>query len=160
MIKSGIVDKEFLNETILSLIAFHDKIIENSGGMKGVRDQGGLYNSIYKIFSYQERHKNDPASVAAFVYEDLARRYHFNDGNKRTAHAFAKVVLYLMGFHLKVQYKDAAPFIIEIAKYNSHVTFNNIKDWIKSHLSELPQDDLEKYLNKTVLDIGYGHKNQ
>jgi len=45
------IDKEFLNETLLSLVAFHDKIIENSGGTKGVRDLGGLYNSIYKIFS-------------------------------------------------------------------------------------------------------------
>ncbi len=154
------IDKEFLNETIVSLLDFHDRIIENSGGTKGVRDQGGLYNSIYKIFSYQDRHTNDPASVAAFVYEDLARRHHFNDGNKRTAHAFAKVVLYLMGFHLKVQYKDAAPFIIEVAKYGSPVTFNDIKEWVKSHLSELPHENLEKYLNETVLDIHHGHKKQ
>ena len=63
-----------------------------------------------------------------------------------------------MGAHFKVEYKDAVPFIIEIAKHDSKVNFTEIKEWVKPHLATLPHDNLEKYLNEIVLDIQYGHK--
>ena len=152
------VSKEFVDKTVEFLSEFHDLIIDESGGVRGVRDIGGLHNSVYKILRYRKRHQDNPVSVGAFVYEELARRHHFNDANKRTAHAFAKFQLFFMGVHLKVEYKDAVPFIIEVAKYESKITFTQIKDWIKLHLSELPHETVEKYINETILDISYGHK--
>ena len=152
------VSKEFVDKTVEFLSEFHDLIVDESGGMKGVRDLGGLHNSVYKILTYRKKHQDDPVSVGAFVYEELARRHHFNDANKRTAHAFAKFQLFFMGTHLKVEYKDAIPFIIEVAKHESKITFNQIKEWIRLHLSELPHDKVEKYINETILDISYGHK--
>ncbi len=158
MIQKETVSKEFVDKTVKFLSEFHDLIVDVSGGTKGVRDMGGLHNSVYKILMYRTRHQADPVSVGAFVYEELARRHHFNDANKRTAHAFAKILLFSINVHLKVEYKDAVPFIIEVAKYESKVTSNEIKIWVKSHLTDLPHQKLEKYLNETVLDISYGHK--
>lgn len=156
--KEKAVSKEFVDKTVEFLSEFHDLIIEESGGMKGVRDLGGLYNSVYKILRYRKRHPDKPVSVGAFVYEELARRHHFNDANKRTAHAFAKFQLFFMGVHLKVEYKDAVTFLIEVAKHDSNITFNQIKAWVKLYLAELPHKDVEKYINETILDINYGHK--
>ncbi|MBI2125536.1 type II toxin-antitoxin system death-on-curing family toxin [Candidatus Woesearchaeota archaeon] len=152
------VSKEFVDKTVEFLSEFHDLIIDESGGTKGIRDIGGLHNSVYKILRYRKRHQDEPASVGAFVYEELARRHHFNDANKRTAHAFAKFQLFFMGTHLKVKYKDAVPFIIEIAKHQSAITFNQVKEWVKLHLSELSHDNVEKYIKETILDITYGYK--
>lgn len=152
------VSKEFVDGAIAFLEKYHDLIIAYSGGMKGVRDSGGLYNSVYKILLSLRRREDNPVYVGAFVYEELARRHHFNDGNKRTAHAFAKILLFSMNVHLKVEYQNAVPFIIEVAKHESIVTLNDIKSWVKSNLTELPHQDLEKYLNETVMDISYGHK--
>lgn len=158
MVEKAVVSKEFVEKTVEFLSKYHDIIVEHSGGMKGVRDLGGLHHSVYKILMYQKRREDNPIAVGAFVYEELARRHHFNDANKRTAHAFAKILLFSMNAHLKVEYKDAVPFIIEVAKHESKVTFDQIKGWVNSHLTNLPHEDLEKYLNETVLDIGYGHK--
>ena len=152
MVEKVMISKEFVDKAVEFLCEFHDLIVDESGGIKGVRDIGGLHNSVYKILTYRKRHQDDPVSVGAFVYEELARRHHFNDANKRTAHAFAKFQLFFMGAHLKVEYKDAVPFVIEIAKHDSKVTINQIKDWIRSNISELPHEQVEKYINETILD--------
>ena len=34
------------------LISLHEEIIKESGGLNGVRDEGGIYNSAYKVRSY------------------------------------------------------------------------------------------------------------
>ena len=147
------ISKDFIEEIDDLIIKLHDGIITQSGGTYGIRDKGGLYHSIHKILFCQEVNSNDPVLVSTFVYEELARRHHFNDGNKRTAHAFAKIVLFLFGFHLKIEYKDAVKFIIEIAKFESEVSTKEIKDWIKKHIIPVKGKNLEKYLNETILDI-------
>ena len=68
MMQKGIVDRLFIQETIKSLNLFHDKIIDHSGGLRGTRDEGGLYNSITKILIYQEKHSEDPSLVGTYVY--------------------------------------------------------------------------------------------
>ncbi len=150
--------RTFLKEVLEAISTLHDRIISHSGGTKGTRDEGGLYHSTYKILLYQEDHSEDPASVGAFVYEELARRHHFNDGNKRTAHAFAKLVLFLMDHHFKIEYKDAVPFIIEVAKHESKVSFKEIKAWVKHHLISIPEEyenNVEKYLKYVIEDTKY-----
>lgn len=157
------ISKEFIEETNNLISRLHDKIIKFSGGTNGIRDKGGLYHSIHKILLYQEEHSGDAVSIGAFVYEELARRHHFNDGNKRTAHAFAKIMLFLSGYHLKIEYKEAVHFIIEVAKYQSKITFGDIKKWIKKNsikieiwkqgIIAVELKSLEKYLNEAILDI-------
>ena len=146
---------ESINDLILTL---HERIIKQSGGTNGVRDNGGLYHSIHKILLYQEEIADDPISLGAFVYEELARRHHFYDGNKRTAHVFAKIMLFLSGYHLKIEYQEAVKFIIEIAKDHSKVSTTEIKRWINKHIILLEGKNREKYLNEAISDIAkYGN---
>lgn len=147
------VSRSWIEANYNKIVLIHNKIIECSGGEKGVRDSGGLYNSLYKIFKYQLKRITDPSSVGAFVYEELARRHHFSDGNKRTAHSYAKIVLFEMGFHLKVGYKEATPFIIKVAEYKSNVSFNEIKNWIQTHLVSIPEQEIEKYLKEIFVEL-------
>ena len=146
------ISKDFVEKSFQLISELHNAIINTSGGEHGIRDDGGLYNSVYKILRYQENNNNDPVSVGAFVYKEIARRHHFNDGNKRTAHTYAKVVLYLMSYHLKVEYKNATPFIIKIAEYQSQVTFAEIKMWIEKNLVKISDEDIAKYLKEIILE--------
>jgi len=50
--KGNKVSKEFIEDSYKLICEIHNKIIEQSGGENGVRDAGGLYNSIHKIFQY------------------------------------------------------------------------------------------------------------
>ncbi len=148
------VSKEFVEETYIAISQIHDMIIRTSGGTHGIRDQGGFYHSIYKILSNES--SQNPFIIGALVYEELARRHHFSDGNKRTAHTFAKMMLFLEGFHLKIDYVDAVKFIIQVAAYQSPIQLEEIETWVQGHLAPVPQkyrDDIEKYLNDTIIDF-------
>ena len=61
--------------------ALHSQIIAKSGGQSGVRDEGGLYNSLCKVWNRQSE-KFEPTEVCAYTYKEFATRHHFNDGNK------------------------------------------------------------------------------
>ncbi len=147
------LSKDFIEEIDDLISRLHDGIIEQSGGVAGIRDAGGLYHSIYKVLLFHEEHSQNPKKVATFIYEEFARRHHFNDGNKRTAHAFAKIILFISGLHLKIEYKKAVKFIVEIAKFQSKVTTKEIHDWINAYTIPIREKDLEKYLKETILDI-------
>ena len=150
------VGRFFIEQIIQVITNLHRAIIVKSGGEMGVRDEGGLYNSVCKILNFQKKYENDPISVGAFVYKELSRRHHFNDGNKRTAHIFAKIILFTMGFHFKIEYGDAVHFIIKVAEYESTVTFSEIKGWIKPHLIEIPEKDIAKYIKKIITEVTDG----
>ncbi|TAL58412.1 MAG: hypothetical protein EPN86_00130 [Nanoarchaeota archaeon] len=47
------------------------------GGVTGIRDEGGVYNSVLKFLIYSKRHISNPYNVAAFVYAEFATRHHF-----------------------------------------------------------------------------------
>lgn len=153
-----ITSKEFLQQSLDLIEHLHNNIIKESGGENGIRDEGGLYNSVYRINNFRLKHFDNPSVVGAFVYMELARRHHFNDGNKRTAHAFAKMMIYLMGFHLRVEYKDATQFIMKIAEYKSKVTSEEINDWIQSQLNTIDEKDTGTYINQIIQEITYGRK--
>ncbi len=114
----------------------------------GIRDEGGLYQSVYKILKSRIKYANDPFSLAAFVYQEIARKHHFVDGNKRTAHVYAKLMLYLSGYVFKLEYKLATLFIMKIAEHNSQVTFQEIKEWAEKNSKKIESyEDLANYLN-------------
>jgi len=150
-ISKGIVLK--LEETIIKV---HDTIIKLSGGEIGVRDEGGIYNSIYKLLNYQSRNMKNPENIGAFTLNEFAKRHYFTDGNKRTAYAIAKIFMLINKCHLRIQYKEATDFIIKIAEYNSRVNLEDIREWLKDNCMIIDDKVVENYLNKTALKLMLG----
>ena len=138
------------------IINIHNTIIKLSGGERGVREEGGIYNSTYKLLNHQSKNQNIPVSIGAFVLNEFARRHFFNDGNKRTAYAICKIFMLINKCHLKIQYKEATKFIIEVAKYDSKITFDEIKQWLSENCIYIKDKDVENYLNKTALNLMLG----
>jgi len=80
--------------TFEEVVAIHDTILQEYGGLKGIRDEGllrALGNSprsrCYDM-SYDGGHLNIYDFASDCMY-DIAKGHPFNDGNKRTAVAVA-----------------------------------------------------------------------
>lgn len=139
-----------MTETITHI---HDAIINLSGGIKGIRDEGGVYNSTYKLLHYQNKYKKNPIDLGAFILDEFAKRHHFVDGNKRTAYAAAKIFMLVNRCHLQIEYPEAVKFILEIAKYKSKINIENIKAWLDNNCMIIEEKDIEKYLKNVLVNI-------
>lgn len=142
-----------MEETIIKI---HNTIINLSGGELGVRDEGGIYNSTYKLLNHQYKNQRNPTSIGAFALNEFAKRHYFIDGNKRTAYAIAKIFMLINKCHLKIQYRGATNFILKIAEHESKVTFEEIREWLNEACTIIEDKDVENYLNKTALYLMLG----
>ena len=149
------ITKELIIENLNFLIQLHDRIINETGGEYGIRDHGGLYNSIHRILNYELRHKDKPFSIAAFTLLELGKRHHFFDGNKRTAYAFAKILLITLGYKLNMKYKEATDFITNMVSSGSNIKFKNVEAWISMNTDKIPEDDMERYLKEEGYNLKY-----
>ena len=68
--------------TIDEIIAYHDSLIKDWGGLKGIRDKD-LLESTLKVIATNFR--NESLYTQACLYlQSLIKDHYFNDGNKRT----------------------------------------------------------------------------
>ena len=126
-----IVTKQMVDELVELIKIAHEKIIKESGGEQGVRDEGGLTHAAFEILSSIEKHPDKFFYNATVIYRMLATRHYFIDGNKRTSHVTAQTWLLSHGYDFKVDYEQAVPFIISIAQGKS---LKEIEEWIKENV--------------------------
>src|SRR3989344_6489814 len=132
----GEVTKEKVSNWTNLLKQIHPLIILRSGGIGGIRDEGGLYNSVYRVLTFLQKHPGHSYLIAAYIYKEFATRHHFMDGNKRTAHLFVRIFLISRNLQLKVQYKEPAQFIISIA--HEKKSLKEIEAWVRRHTHPFP----------------------
>jgi len=147
------ISKDFVLKMSEMIANIHNAIIELSGGVKGIRDEGGIYSSTYQLLNHQTKKRKNPTSVGAFILSEFAKKHHFVDGNKRTAYVVAKVFMLINSCHLRTNYSEAVKFILEIAKYESKITFEEIKKWLDENCKFVEEKDMENYLNKTLVNL-------
>ncbi len=134
--------KEATEDLVSNAKQLHARIISSSGGLSGIRDEGGLYNSLWKIHN-QLTPDSDPFKVGAHTFLEFSTRHHFNDGNKRFSYIYAKILLLYKGYLLDVPYKQAVPFIVSIA--HNQRSPSEIVEWIKSNSKEATVSEAFSY---------------
>ena len=144
-----LVKKEEAHNYEKLLLAVHDAIVESNGDPKGQREGCSLLLGAMNIIC-QFKTKQDVFFCAAFVYKELATRHYFIEGNKRTAHCMAKAHLFSEGFHLKVHYRYAEPFIKEIAEGQKKLP--EIIDWLEKNSAKYQGKSREKYLKPSNVE--------
>jgi death-on-curing protein len=118
--------------TVAEVIAIHEQLIGEYGGVHGIRDRGLLESAVFR---HQMGYYSRAAEEAAALMESLANNHPFLDGNKRTAFAAAHTFLLINGFDLEVNSRAACDFIIRsIAEGEFY--FARILEWIDSHMVE------------------------
>jgi len=113
------------------IVGIHDRIIEETGGMTGVRDTHLLLSIAQRpktTFGGNEQFP-DIFTKAAVYLESIATYHVFLDGNKRTALAVAAVFLLLNGYAGTFPIKESEHFILAAAQ--RHKNLEEITAWLK-----------------------------
>lgn len=112
------------------VIFFHDILIDEFGGLKGIRDQHALKSAIerpYSTFDEKDLYPSLFDKTAALV-ESLVKNHAFIDGNKRIGYVILRFFLLENGYDVNATQTEKFNFIIEISKGN--INFEEIKNWI------------------------------
>ncbi len=104
----------------------HRLLIDEFGGMHGLRDRGLLEAAIYRP---QNGYYDDLIHEAAALMESMANNHAFLDGNKRISFAVTDTFLRLNGHYLEVEPLTAHQFITNaIGKREFRV--RQIREWL------------------------------
>ena len=113
------------------IVAIHDRIIEETGGMLGVREENLLQSIAHRpktAFGGAEQFP-DIFTKAAVYLESIATYHVFLDGNKRTALAVAAVFLQLNGFSTVFPLRESENFLLAAAQRRR--SLEDIAEWLK-----------------------------
>ena len=93
--------------TVQQILAIHDRLISDHGGLAGVRDAGLLESALMRprnTFSYGSSSLFD---LAAAYAHGIAKNHPFHDGNKRAALMSAYTFLGRNGYQLNATEENA-----------------------------------------------------
>lgn len=116
------------------VILIHSKIIQNSGGMDGLRDRAGLEAALatpLQTFDGNELFPTELEKISRLGY-GLASNHAFLDGNKRIGAMMMQLLLKWNGYHLRLQTGELADMFIAIA--DGKATASDLLQWINRHL--------------------------
>jgi len=117
--------------------AFHDRQINEHGGLPGLRDEGLLLSALPRpksAYHYSDP-KPDIAELAAAYGFGLAKNHPFNDANKRTALIAIRLFLKLNGYDLAASPEHKYKTIIRVAA--SDISEDKLAQWIRKNLKEI-----------------------
>ena len=112
--------------------ALHDEQLAEHGGLEGIRDQGGIEAALDRPRNLALYGNPDVADLAAAYCYALATTQHFNDGNKRTAHVVARLLLLLNGRNIGFQLTEAYSVVVAVA--SKEMTQEELAAWYRSKL--------------------------
>ena len=117
--------------------AFHERQINEHGGLPGLRDEGLLLSVLSRLENayHCSDVKPDVAELAAAYGFGLAKNHPFNDANKRTALIALRLFLKLNGYDLAAPPEDKYKTIIRVAA--SEISEDELAQWIRKNLEEL-----------------------
>lgn len=122
--------------TVAETIETQRLLIEEFGGIHGIRDLGLLESAVLRP---QNGYYTNLIDEAAALMESLANNHAFLDGNKRTSFVMTDVLLRLNGYCLSVATLEAHKFMTEAMEKNAF-RFPMIREWIASVVKRLEHE--------------------
>lgn len=122
---------EYNGLTTEYIIILHDEAIESFGGEKGFLS---ISNVDHLIYLFNNR-KYDVIKKAALALDLITAKHAFVDGNKRTGHLVASILLEKEGFYINTDNEKMLSVLLKIAKYEC--TMEDIIGWLKKNVSRL-----------------------
>ncbi|RWY57078.1 type II toxin-antitoxin system death-on-curing family toxin [Mucilaginibacter gilvus] len=119
--------------TIDEALVYHNEVIDEFGGSKGIRDQAGLEAALARPYMTFDTHNLYPTAIdkATAIFESLIINHPFIDGNKRTAHVLLRLTLMDGNFDLDASLQEK--YAMSISASMGEIHFDQIKDWIITH---------------------------
>jgi death on curing protein len=119
--------------TLVEVLELHRRIIQQSGGVLGLRDIGLLESAIAQprmTFAGEELYPNLVEKSAALGFS-LMMNHPFVDGNKRIGHAAAETFLILNGIEISASVDEQERVVLEIA--SGELRREAFVQWLKQH---------------------------
>jgi death-on-curing protein len=120
----------------VEIVAIHETVLEDTGGLNGVRD-AGLLDLISEKPKLQLNNEEIYKSVAekAMVYFTLANYQVFNDGNKRTAVSVMTKFLFINGYKLTASNESIKKMVLRTAV--KKIKPKEIINWIEKYSKKI-----------------------
>ena len=97
------------------VLDIHSKLLEQFGGLPGIRDEGLLDSALLAAANRQNYEGADLATCAATYAFHLTQNHPFVDGNKRVGAAVAEVFIRLNGGRLSASNDEIVELFLSIA---------------------------------------------
>jgi death-on-curing protein len=120
--------------TLEEILELHRLVLEQSGGLDGVRDLGGLESALAQpqmAFGGQDLYPSLAEKAAALGFS-LVCNHPFMDGNKRVGHAAMETFLVLNGWELVASVDEQEQVILSLAA--GTLKRDEFVGWVQSHL--------------------------
>ncbi|MBS5971866.1 MAG: type II toxin-antitoxin system death-on-curing family toxin [Finegoldia magna] len=123
-----------INLTKRQILLLHKSLVEEFGGLCGVRDENLLdlsLNSSYQTFLGEDLYKGNINKIVHLGFS-LIKNHPFIDGNKRIGTHVLLVLLELNGYSLEYSQKELIEIILSISA--SEKTEKDLLAWVKNHI--------------------------
>ena len=120
--------------SLREILELHDKIIEVSGGARGIRDIHALESSINQprlAFNRTDLYPDILTKATALCFF-LVMNHPFIDGNKRVGHAAMETFLILNGFEIEASIEEQEKIILDLA--DGKLTREEFAAWLNKHV--------------------------
>jgi death-on-curing protein len=97
------------------VLEIHARLIEQFGGLPGIRDEGLLDSALLSAANRQHYEGANLATLAATYAFHLTRNHPFMDGNKRIGAAIAEIFVQLNGARLSATNDEIVELALGIA---------------------------------------------
>ena len=124
---------EFVRADVLKNV--HQRLIENYGGLAGIRDENALESAVARpqnLVSYTG--EESIAKLGAALVWAIVRSHPFADGNKRTAFAALSIFLDINGYDLNCSEVEETAMILRAA--GSEITEDEFGAWVERTVVE------------------------
>jgi len=119
--------------SVTEIQQIHDILIDNFGGIKGIRDVSSLESAITRPFQSFESNElySTVIEKGAAIIESLLINHPFIDGNKRTGYVILRLFLLKNNLDIIASQEEKYQFVINIAAGNTR--FIEIVEWLKAN---------------------------
>ncbi|MBR0249604.1 MAG: type II toxin-antitoxin system death-on-curing family toxin [Synergistaceae bacterium] len=123
--------------TVKQIISMHTRLVMETGGSDGIRDEGLLESAVNAPFQSFGGYDVYPTiyEKAARLGFGLALNHAFIDGNKRIA--VLAMLMFLKGNNIEIDCTEFELFSVILKLASSEITFDDLVKWIKTH--EVPR---------------------
>ncbi|KAF5436710.1 death on curing protein [Candidatus Methanophagaceae archaeon] len=120
-----------------SIIRLHKKIVETTGGEKGMLNEG-ILSFILDLIRTEKLYSENIGNLftrAGLLLRGIISGHPFVDGNKRAGFEATDVFLRMNGYYLEVGADEGMDFTLDIAK--NELDLDGVIEWIRRHAKEV-----------------------
>lgn len=120
--------------TLAQLLRLYERLMQESGGSAGIREQGGIESALAQpqiTFGGDDLYPTLADKAAALSYS-LIMNHPFVDGNKRIGHAAMEAFLLLNGHEIIAPVVEQEQVILQVAA--GETKRDGFTEWVAAHV--------------------------